>query len=415
MYNLHLTAEQLEFRDTLRDFVEREVKPAAIKPGRLEPFEKPLLKDLLDQASQMGLRALALPEDAGGTGADSLTECIVLEELAAGDVDLAVALGHTALLARALYDHMDAGQRQRILARFVEDDRFHLALAGAHADALAGWCYHRPLGDEPGGEPAAVQQGNEWVINGTVAYVSNAPIAKLFVVQVRTGPKKTGMNGVSTLLVPRDATGLAVGEAVGPFSGDGQLTRWQHGTGAQVTFKNCKVPAGNLLGKEGRTPFGGRALAARASVQLAAINIGVGRAAYDAAVDYAKFRRQGGRNIIEHQAIGAKLADVTVKLEVARNMVWKAAWAADHPDAVADRSVPDLPLDVIARTFTAEAVHRATLEATECFGAMGVMRDMPLQKYVHDTLVLLHYADSDSAAALQISEAVAGYERPKAA
>src|SRR6185295_15470092 len=102
MYNLNLTAEQLEFRDTLRDFVQNEVKPAAIHPDRLQPFEKPLLTAALDDASRMGLRTLALSEAAGGAGADLLTSCIVLEELAAGDVDVAAALGLTQGLARAV-------------------------------------------------------------------------------------------------------------------------------------------------------------------------------------------------------------------------------------------------------------------------------------------------------------------------
>jgi len=92
MYNLHLAPEQLEFRETVRDFVESEVKPAALNPKRLEPFEKPLLANLVDKAAQMGLRTLALSEEAGGAGADGLTSCIVMEELGAGDVDVAAVL-----------------------------------------------------------------------------------------------------------------------------------------------------------------------------------------------------------------------------------------------------------------------------------------------------------------------------------
>ena len=416
MYNLNLTAEQLEFRDTVRDFVDREVKPVALLPARLEPFEKPLLTDLLDQASQMGLRTLALSEEAGGAGADGLTSCIVLEELAAGDVDIAVVLGQTAMLGRVLFDQlMTPGQRKRFLPEFVEDDQYHLAFAGRDADANIGWCYHRPLAEEADTEPTAVKKGGDWVINGSVAFASNAPIAKLIAVQVRTDPKKTGMNGLSTLLVPRDAPGLTVDQAVPAIEGSGQRIRWHHGTGAGMVFKDCKVPADHLLGKEGQSPLAGGAHAARGATQLAAINIGVARAAYEAAIDYAKLRWQGGRHIIEHPAIGMKLADAAIKLEVARNTVWKAAWVADHPDAVSDRSASGLPLHIIARAFTAEVLHRATLETAECFGAMAVMRDMPLQKYVHDTLVLLHYADNDSAAMLQIAEAVAGYQRPLAA
>ncbi|OGA48127.1 MAG: hypothetical protein A3G24_00840 [Betaproteobacteria bacterium RIFCSPLOWO2_12_FULL_62_13] len=416
MFDLHLTAEQLEFRETVRDFVEREIKPIALHPDRLEPFEKPLLTDILDKASQMGLRTLALSEEAGGAGADSLTSCIVLEELAAGDVDVATALGQTSLLGHLLFDQaMTPEQRKRLLPDFIGDDHYHLALAGRDPDTLAGWSYHRPLAAEPGAEPSAVRQGNEWVINGAVSFVANAPIAKLIAVEVRTDPKKTGLNGVSTLLVPRNAPGLGVREPVKAFAASGQLIRWHHGTGAEVVFKDCRVPADHLLGKEGQSPFAGGGRARRGASQRAAINIGIGRAAHEAAIDYAKLRRQGGRNIIEHQAIGTKLADIAIKLEVARTMVWKAAWAADHPEAVADRSVSALPLETIARVFTSEVIHEVTEAAAECFGAMGVMRDMPLQKYVHDALVFLHSEESNSAAKLRIAEAVAGYRRPLAA
>lgn len=419
MYNLHLTAEQLEFRDTIRDFVEREIKPVALHPDRLQPFEKPLLTTLLEKASQMGLRTLALSEEAGGAGADTLTTCIVLEELAAGDVDIAAALGQSALLGRELFGQgMTSGTRARFLPGFVEDDSYHLALAGSPS-VTVGWCYHRPLSAETGGEVSAVKQGGEWVINGTVPFVANAPIAKLFAVQARTDAKKTGMYGMSTLLVPRDTAGLTVRDTIraigGTASGGEPGIRWHHGPGAGVVFKDCKIPADHLLGKEGQSLLAGGAHALRSDPPLAAINLGIGRAAYEAAVEYAKLRRQGGRNIIEHQAIGTKLADCAMKLELARTMIWKAAWAADHPEAVADRSIPQLPLHTIARVFTAEAVHEVTLYAAECFGAMGVMRDMPLQKYVHDGMVFLHSEDTDAAAKLQIAEAVAGYQRPLAA
>ena len=123
-------------------------------------------------------------------------------------------------------------------------------------------------------------------------------------------------------------------------------------------------------------------------------------------------RRQGGRNIIEHQAIGTKLADCAIRLELARNLVWKAAWSLDHPDGAGGDGA--LPLHVMARVYTAEAAHEVTLLAAECFGAMGVMRDMPLQKHVHDAMVFLHSDDSDGAAKLAIAEAIAGYARPAA-
>ena len=419
MYNLHLTPEQLEFRDTVRGFVEGDVKPVALHPDRLQPFDKPLLAELLDKASQMGLRTMALSEEAGGAGADCLTSCIVMEELAAGDVDLAVALAQSSALARTLFGGlMTPAQSARFLKAFVEDDQYHLALAARDPETDIGWSYHCPLAAEGGEDPVAVKQANgDWLINGTVPFVANAPIAKLFAVQVRTDPKNTGMN-VSTLLVPRNAPGLTVHPQLGAFTGPsgngGSMTRWFHGTGSGIALKDCRVPADHLIGKEGQSPFAGSAATARAVPLMAAVNLGIGRAAYEAAIAYAKIRRQGGRNIIEHQAIGTKLADCAIKLELARTMIWKAAWALDHPEVVADRSASDLPLHVIARVYTAEAMNDVTLLSAECFGAMGVMRDMPLQKYVHDGMIFLHAEEADGAAKLKIAEAVAGYERPAA-
>src|SRR4029079_14207570 len=118
-----------------------------------------------------------------------------------------------------------------------------------------------------------------------VGYVPNAAVAGLFVVQVRTDPSKTGSNGVSTLLVPRNTAGLVVKD---PPKATGDAIRWQHGAGAAVEFKRCRVPGEHVLGKVHQSSFGRDAFSARASVQLAPINLGVGRAAFDAAVEYAK-------------------------------------------------------------------------------------------------------------------------------
>ncbi len=410
MYDLKLTAEQLEFRDAIRDFVDREVKPAAIDPKRLEPFEKPLMTGFLDQLAQMGLRGLALPEDAGGAGADLLTQCVLLEEIAAGDVDLAMVLGETALLARGAHDVMNDAQRARWMPKFEGDDRFHLALVARNDSPLQAWSYHQavPEDAETAGEPevVAARDGKGWIISGLAPFVSNAPVAGLFIVQA----KIDGEPGTVTVLLGRDTPGLEVDEALPSFGDGGERARWHHGAVASVALNDCRVGADDVIAADAaHRMFSG--LAARRMLQTAAVNVGVARAAYEAAVDYAKMRWQGGRHIIEHQSIGMKLADVAIQLEAARALTLKAAWITDHPDAVGERHVSDLPWPVVARSFTAQSLHRATLESAECFGAMGVMRDMPLQKYVHDTLVLQHSVDNDLAAPLAVAEAVAGYTR----
>ncbi len=175
------------------------------------------------------------------------------------------------------------------------------------------------------------------------------------------------------------------------------------------------MPAENLLADEAAELLDRDETSGRGSVLLQAVNLGIGRAAYEAALDYAKLRVQGGRPIAEHQAIGTKLAEIAIKLEVARAAVWQAAWAADHPGAYADRSLADLPLQTIAQVFTAQMMLEAAKDAAEVFGAMGVMRDMPMQKYVHDARVCLHGGEGNRSAKLRIAEALVGYRRAPAA
>jgi alkylation response protein AidB-like acyl-CoA dehydrogenase len=401
MYSLHLSPEQLQIRDTVRDFVAQEIKPRALAPQWLEARARPLLTEALDQASQLGLRTLALSEAAGGAGADNLTCCIVTEELAAGDPDLAAVLAQTSTLAHALFDGlMTQEERARFLPAFLADHRHHLALAEyeAHRDTALGINYHRPQANAPRFATAAVRAGDTWIINGRKECVIGASQAALFAVRASLGER-----GAGTLLVPRDAPGLSVmpSQTNAPY---------QHGACGVLVLEDCRVPAENCLAADAALfDHTGRDIP-----QDAAINLGIGRAAYEAALDYAQLRVQGGRRIIEHQAIGAKLAEIAIRLEVARAAIWQAAWASDHPDALADGSLPDLPLTTIASAFAAEAIYRAVKDAAECFGAMGVMRDMPLQKYVHDARISLHSGAGVSEMKLRIAEALARYRRPAA-
>ncbi len=418
MYDLHLSPEQLEFRETVRDFVQREVKPLILHPDRLQQFDRALPLEILDKASQMGLRTMALSEELGGAGADSLTSCIVLEELAAGDAGVAVTLEQSSSLAHILFDQaMTPEQRARFLPRFLADDRYHLAFASHAPDPDLGWKYHRPVAEEAGCRVRAVRQGNgDWVVNGVTGFVANAPVAKLIAVQVRTGEKAPGTDGISTLVMPRDTPGLAVRDPRGagcePGANAEPVIQWYHGSGGELVFRDCRVPANHLLPKERENPLVSSVQASQCGTpQLAAINLGIGRAAYEVAVEYAKLRIQGGRPIIEHQAIGTMLAEIAIKLEVARNMIRTAAWASDHPEASADGSLSDLPLQTIARVFTSEVVHEIAKRAAECFGGMGVMLDMPLPKYIHDSRIFLHSGESNSVAKLRIAEALAGYRR----
>ena len=400
MYNLHLSPEQLEIRDTVRDFVTREIKPAALKADRLDVADRSLLMAQIDAASQLGLRTLELSEERGGAGADALTSCIVTEELAAGDADIAAVLSETSRLSHLLFDlALNDAQREQFLLKLTGDDRYHLAFAAREpeTDTRLGVNYHRPAG-EPTLRTTAVKSGSDFVISGVKDCVANAPLAGLFAVLTNI----PGRNEPGVLLVSAKTPGVSVKV---------HEDAWQHGSCGAVTFEDCKVPAGNLLGDDAAALLTGRDTPGRGSPLFQALNLGIGRAAYETALDYAQIRIQGGRPLIQHQAIATKLADIAINLEVARAAVWQAAWASDHPAAYADRSVADLPLQTIAQVFASEVVMKAAKDSAEIFGAMGVMRDMPLQKYIRDARVCQHAGEGNSDARLRIAEVIAGYRR----
>jgi alkylation response protein AidB-like acyl-CoA dehydrogenase len=293
----------------------------------------------------------------------------------------------------------------------MADDKYHLAYAGLPVDIERGWRYHRPFTNgAPEGITAVRQANGDWLLDGVSGFVANAPVATLFAVQVQPNAAADAV----TLVIMKDTAGIEVREPHDAGRGTGPngepLTKWYHGCGGQIIFTNCRVPAGDVLVNPGAGPDAGEVVG-RGNPQSAAMNIGVGRAAFEAAVEYAKLRVQGAKPIIQHQAIGTILARVAIKIEVARNMVRNAAWAADHPEAYADRSLPDLPLQTIANVYTAEAMYEVAEDSAECFGAMGVMLDMPLPKYVHETRVFLHSGNSAAVANFRIAEAVAGYQR----
>jgi alkylation response protein AidB-like acyl-CoA dehydrogenase len=404
VFNLHLTDEQRAMRDSVRTFVRKEIKPIANERDRLEDFDRRFPWEALDKASELGLRTLLLSTESGGAGVDALTFCIVVEELAAGDVGIAATLGQTAALAHVWFDRLlNDEQRARFLPQFVKDPRFHLSTAGHEPDTDIGWRYHEPTVPNAAYKTTAVRARNgDWIINGVKNFITSAPIAKLIAVHVRTGSKEDGTLGTSSILVPNPTPGLTIRE-------HDKVGR-RLGSNGELVFEDCRVPAGNLIGVEGRS--GGTGNIGRRMPRFQAMNLGIGRAAYEAALDYATLRVQGGRRVVEHQAVGLTLANMAVGLEAARTLLWQAAWASENPDAYANSSLPDLPLQTIAKIFISETVQRVVLDAMQIFGGMGVMRELPMQKYVRDALIFLHSETTNDVARLRLAEALAGYERP---
>jgi alkylation response protein AidB-like acyl-CoA dehydrogenase len=403
MFSLKLSPEQIEIRRTVRQFAEKEIRPIALERDREEDFDKRFPWGVLAKADKLGLRTLALSEANGGGGADALTDCIVAEELAAGDVGVAATINHTSDLARLFFDHyMTDEQRRRFLPKFISDERYHLAIAGHEPDTDLGWDYHRPIVDGTGYRTTAANEGSDWIVNGAKNFITNAPIAKLILVQVQIGPRRGGLSGVGMLFVERDTPGLTIRE-------HDKVGR-RLGSNGELAFENCRVPGINMVDSE-KGPLSQRMTQGRSRPRFQALNLGIGRAAYEAALEYALMRVQGGRPIIEHQAVALRLADMAIALDQARSLIWRAAWGADNPEAYQDGSLPDLPLQSIAKVATSETVFRVATEAAQIFGGMGVMRELPMQKYVRDALIFLHSEYTNDVARLRIAEHLADFRR----
>jgi len=375
MLDFDLTEEQRALQRLARDFAEREIRPIAMELDRAEvPQNFPW--DLVKKGSKLGLRTMALPTEWGGIGADAVTQLVMIDELAYADVSCSKIFSQNWKISRYIYVGGTEEQKQRFLPAFRDDDTFLLSLPLTEPNAGAD---NEGYYDAPPGEgimTTARREGNHYVINGVKHFISHGATASLYVMRVRTDPSAPASRGVSHMLIPRDTPGLSVGTVYDKMG-------WRAYQQAELILEDVKVPVENLLGgREGDLEpevmrYGGGA------IEVSAHLMAVARAALDAAVKYANERRQGGKIIMEHQSVAQELAELLVLLQAGRSLLWRAAWTATHQE-------PDRALFRCARIFCSEAALKICIGAMEIFGGYGVMRDMPIQKYVRDALSMRH-------------------------
>jgi alkylation response protein AidB-like acyl-CoA dehydrogenase len=373
-----LTKQQEMLRETVRSFVTREVKPQAMTREWLSEPQARFPWEWVEALSRMGVRTLTVPKEFGGPGGDTITACLIGEELAAGDLGLGVIFDQTWKFVPFITTACTDEQRQRYLPVFLQDDRYLLAV-GLHEDQ-AGSDHFLPYNVHPhGARTTAVQDGNgDWIINGAKTYISNGGLAKLHIVLARTRPGTGGVDGLGAFFVELGRPGFTIGRIENKI---GQRLV-QNG---ELIFQDCRVPAQNVLGDvfEGLTPLR-EALRGRGMPEAGATALGVARAAFEAALDHARSHVQGGTEIINHDIIALMLADMELKLETARLLVWRAAWAADHAESV------DMRLPPMAKQYASEVAVDICIKAMEIFGGAGIMMELPMQKYVRDALTFLH-------------------------
>jgi len=372
-----LSDEQLELQAIARKFASERVSPRARELDRLAEPSAAWPADLFREASKLGLRTFKLPREYGGRGADTLTELIVLEELCVGDAAFGSSLAHPwregMILASATTDE----QRRRFLKPFLADDdaMTSIGITEPHAGSDNSSGYDADLAAGP--MLSAIRDGGEWVLNGRKLFITAGNVARFMLVVARTDASVKWQQGISMFFVPTDTPGYRCVDVMDKLG-------LRPNPNTDVTFTDCRVPVGNLIGEVNGAMALLASYAAASKVKEGVKSLGVARAAYEEALAWCGKRVQGGKTIIKHQVIAHRLADMAAEIEMCRSLCWRAGWAVDHDP------VGGLPLQTMAKVKTCDMAARVTVEALEMFGGYGVLKDHPVEKFVRDAVTMLH-------------------------
>ena len=375
---MRLTEEQRLLRDTAREFARRELAPHAAEWDREGRFPKEAIAEL----GRLGYLGMLVPEDYGGAGADHVGYALALEEIAAGDGATSTIVSVNALCCSAVQRYGSEEQKRRFLVPM------------AKGDSLAAFCLTEPhTGSDAGAiKTRARRHGNRWVLNGTKQFITSGSTAKVALVFAVTDPDK-GSKGISAFLVPTDSPGYRVAHI------EKKLGQRASDT-AQLAFEDVEVTPDLMLGPEGdgyrialSNLEGGR-------IGIAAQAVGMARAAYEAAVAYARERETFGKKIIDHQAVAFRLADMATQIAAARGLVLDAAERRDAGE-------PCLQQASMAKLFASEMAERVASDAIQIHGGYGYVADFPVERIYRDVRVCQIYEGTSDIQRLVIAREIA--------
>ncbi len=354
--------EQRLFRETVRNFVAREVDPVAAELDEGGEFPH----QLFARCAENGYFALRYPEAVGGMGADFLTYCLMIEELARGSLSLAAAVAMQTLMGSDLIFRFGSDeQRARLIAP---------ALRGEKIGTIA--MTEPDFGSDLGGiTTQAVPNGSGWTINGRKMWITSATVADFFTVAAKTDPQ-AGFKGVDLFVVERGTPGVRVGRKIEKMGVRASET-------SELILDDVRVPPENLLGEQGTGFKNLGDMLCQIRVMTGALGLGLGQAALEASTRYANERVQFGRPIAAFQAVAHKVAEMGTRMEAARSLVYRAAWDID-----AGRR--DNGLASMAKLFATEAANFAADECTRIFGSYGFAMEYEAQRYYRDARFLLY-------------------------
>lgn len=391
--DFQLSEEQSRWRDVARKFVEEVIKPDVLRRDRLPTQAERIPWDWIEQANAVGLRTLHIPKSYGGAGADILTLSIVGEEIGAGDLGFAVVMDQCWKFGHLFTEAMNEEQRKRFIPLFVNDPTAVTALGFTEPGVGSD---HQGYYDEPDIDfvTTAVKDGDSFILNGTKRYVSSGCMAKLYFVAARLDPKKKLSESGALFVVTPDMPGFRAG-----FFHEKSSQRLA--TNGTFHFENCRVPAANLLVGEGMLAELRSKYMPGSKAEAAATVLGVGRAAYEYAMAYAKKRVQGGKPIVEQQAVALMLGQMAMKLDAARQQIWRAAWLADRRDPNAR------VVGLFAKVMASEVAFECCKLAGEVLGGASIMYDHPVEKFMRDATSFMHSDGTNQLCLLRATRAIA--------
>ena len=356
--NFELTQEQQLVRDTVRKFAESRIAPVAAELDREHRFPY----DLVAQLAELGLMGMTVPEEYGGAGADTVAYAVAVEELTRIDSSVAITVAaHHSLGTLPIFYFGNEEQKQEWLPQLASGQKlaaFGLTEPGAGSDAGAT-------------RTTAELRDGEWVVNGSKIFITNAGTDITACVTITA---RTGEDEISNLIIPNGTPGYEISAPM-------EKMGWHASDTRELSFRDCALPEGNLLGPrgEGFNQFleildGGR-------ISVAAMAVGLAQGAFDLAAAYAKEREQFGRPISKFQAVQFRLADMATEIEAGRNLVYKAAWTKDQGRPFGKEAA-------IAKLYTGEMSNRVVNWALQVHGGYGYMDEFAISRLYRDQKIL---------------------------
>jgi butyryl-CoA dehydrogenase len=364
--NFELSDEQRQIRDLCHEFADEVVAPAAEELDRESKFGYEIVR----QMGELGLFGLPFPQEVGGQGGDFLSYCIAIEEISRADAGVGITLEAAVSLGAApIFNFGTKQQKQDLLPELLAGTRLW-AFGLTEPDA----------GSDAGGTKTRAElAGGEWVINGSKQFITNSgtDITAGVTITAVTARSEAARREISAIMVPQGTPGYTVEKSYRKLG-------WHSSDTHPLTFQDCRVPEGSILGKRGggyrqflHTLAGGR-------VAIAALSVGLAQACLDASLTYARERKQFGKPISSFQAIQFKLADMAMEVELARTITYKAACAYEYTG----ESSPEFrKLAAMAKLYASETSKRATDQAVQIHGGNGFMEEYPVARYYRDVKV----------------------------